>query len=357
MSAQPSDAEHESKAKSNKLPTLRDVAELAGVSTKTVSRVVNHENEISQETRQRVQAVIDKLNYRPNILARSLIHQRSRTLAVVAWGIDYYGPSRTLLGIEQEANELGYSLLLSLVSHPMDNHEQILDTLISRRVEGIIWAIPEVENNRDWLQAGQLDHLPPMVFLSMAQRPGFLVVAVDNRGGARQAVQHLIQQGKRRIGIIAGPMTWWEARERYYGWQEALKEANLPTSPSLEYKIDDWSAANGEHGMRALLAQTPDLDAVFASSDQIALGALGVAHQLGRRVPQELAIVGFDNTPEAAFFWPPLTTIYQHLVDAGRISVQKLHQVITAHHNPVEPAMLESTLLEPELIVRASSCA
>jgi LacI family transcriptional regulator len=340
----------------NHLPaTLRDVADLAGVSIKTVSRVVNHQNEISQATRQRVQAAIDQLDYRPNILARSLIHQRSKTLAVIAWGIDYFGPSRTVVGIEQEANELGYSLLLSLVNHPTDDHEQILDTLISRRVEGIIWAIPEVGDNRNWVQASRLDRLPPIVFLSMKPRPGISVVSVDNLNGAKQAVQHLLHQGRRKIGIITGPLAWWEASERYAGWQAALGEAGLEASLSLVVKSDDWSALNGERGMRTLLAQAPDVDAVFASSDQIALGALGMAHQLGRRVPQELAIVGFDNTPEAAFFWPPLTTMYQQLVDVGRIAVKNLHEMILSRRSQSEPLPPFSTMLKPELIIRLSS--
>jgi LacI family transcriptional regulator len=337
--------------------TLRDVADFAGVSIKTVSRVVNHQNEISELTRQRVQAAIDQLGYRPNVLARSLIHQRSKTLGVIAWGIDYYGPSRTVVGIEQEANELGYSLFLCLVNHPTDDHEQILDTLISRRVEGIIWAIPEVGDNRNWIQTNHLDRLPPMIFLSMENRPGISVVAVDNRNGAKQAVQHLLKQGRRKIGIITGPMAWWEARERYAGWQDALAEAGLESPLSMEVNSDDWSAVNGERGMRALLAQAPDIDAVFASSDQIALGAMGIAHQLGRRVPQELAIVGFDNTPEAAFFWPPLTTIYQQLIDVGRIAVKNLHAIIVSRQSQNEPLPPSFTLLKPELIVRASSSA
>ena len=107
--------------------------------------------------------------------------------------------------------------------------------------------------------------------------------------------------------------------------------------------------------MRTLLAQAPDVDAVFASSDQIALGAMGIAHQLGRRVPQELAIVGFDNIPEAAFFWPPLTTIYQQLVDVGRIAVKNLHEMIVARRLQSEPKPSISIMLKPELIVRASS--
>ena len=335
--------------------TLRDVAELAGVSTKTVSRVVNHQNEISESTRQRVQAAIDKLHYRPNILARSLIHQRSHTLAVMAWGIDYFGPSRTVTGIEQEANELGYSLFLSLLNHPTDDYEKALDNLIARQVDGIIWAIPEVGNNRDWVKNSHLAHIPPVIFLSMEPRPGISVISIDNCNGAKQAVQHLLQQGKQKIGIITGPMAWWEARERYKGWQEALREAGLKPGPSLEYRSDDWTSVNGEHGLKALLEKCPDLDAVFASNDQIALGAMGTAHQLNKQIPRDLAVVGFDNAPESAFFWPPLTTIYQQLVDVGRIAVTKLHEMIVARRNEMEASEPVCTILQPELIVRASS--
>jgi DNA-binding LacI/PurR family transcriptional regulator len=150
-------------------------------------------------------------------------------------------------------------------------------------------------------------------------------------------------------------MAWWEARERYAGWQEALGEAGLEASLSLVVKSDDWSAVNGERGMRTLLAQVPDIDAVFASNDQIALGALGSAHQLGRLVPHELAIVGFDNIPEAAFLWPPLTTIYQQLVDLGRIAVKNLHEIIISRQSKNESLPPSITLLKPELIIRASS--
>src|SRR5512143_3422192 len=162
--------------------TLQDVAALAGVSAKTVSRVVNNQGEIKETTRQRIQAAIDELGYRPNILARSLIHQRTNTLAVVAWGIDYFGPSRMIIGIEQQAEELGYSLILSLVGDPENhNHEHVLDTLLARRVDGIIWAVPEVGENRRWLNLARLEGLPPIIFLSMAAQPGITVVAVDNR--------------------------------------------------------------------------------------------------------------------------------------------------------------------------------
>ncbi len=335
--------------------TLKDVAKLAGVSTKTVSRVVNHQAEISQETRERVQAVIEELGYRPNVLARSLIHQRTNTLGVITWGIDYYGPSRIVVGIEQQAHQLGYSLFLNLMDRPdAADYEQVLDTLITHRVDGILWAVPEVGNNREWLNNSHHEQLPPVVFLSMAARPGLAIVAVDNFSGAMQATQHLLDQGRRKIGIITGPLAWWEARERFSGWQSAMNKANLPTPSDLIVE-GEWSADAGERGLHTLLEQEPEIDAVFACSDQIALGALGTAHRLGKRIPQDLAIVGFDNIPESACFWPRLTTVYQQLIEVGRIAVQRLHNMIEANRQPsiaVEPTV---TLVKPELIIRASS--
>ena len=335
--------------------TLQDVAALAGVSAKTVSRVVNNQGEIKESTRQRIQAAIDELGYRPNILARSLIHQRTNTLAVVAWGIDYFGPSRTMIGIEQQAEELGYSLFLSLVSDPENHdHERVLDTLLARRVDGILWVVPEVGENREWLNPARLEGLPPIVFLNMATRPGITIVAVDNQSGSRQATQHLISQGRRRIGMITGPMAWWEARERYVGWKSAMTDAGLaPVESQLAESY--WSAAGGERAMQRLLEEMLDIDAVCASSDQIALGALGAIHAAGRSVPRDIAIVGFDNMPESAYFWPPLTTVYQKLSHVGRTAVQQLHQMIEARREQQTLVEAVVTTVEPELIVRASS--
>jgi LacI family transcriptional regulator len=335
--------------------TLRDVAEQAGVSIKTVSRVVNQQGEISEPTRRRVQAAIERLGYHPNILARSLVSRRSDTLAVVAWGIDYYGPSRAVLGVEQQSNELGYSLFLNLLPKPDDaNIAPVLSGLTARRVDGIIWAVPEVGGNRAWVRTDHLKRLPPTVFLTSLPRPGLSVVSVDNRTGAAQAAQHLLDQGKRTIGIITGPLTWWEARERYEGWKETLTRAGLTPVHSLVVE-GDWSANSGERGMLKLLTQEPELDAVFACNDQMALGALGVLHRSGRRVPQDIAVIGFDNTPESAYFWPPLTTVYQHLMDVGRVAVQTLHQLIEARRRGEENVKPTTTLLTPELVIRASS--
>lgn len=335
--------------------TLKDVARRAGVSPKTVSRVVNQQGEISPQTRSRVQTAIQELGYRPNILARNLVNQRSNTIAIVASGIEYFGPMRTVLGIEQQTNAFGYSLSLNLVHDPANpNAPRILDELIARRVDGIIWAVPEIGNNRTWLQNSWPTHFPPIVYLSMATHPNLPILAVDNRHGARLATRHLIERGRRRIGCITGPLSWWEARERLAGWRETLTEADLNADAALVSE-GNWTPASGENAMRALLALDPIPDAIFCSNDQMALGALGELHRTGLRAPDDIAIVGFDNIPESEFFLPPLTTIHQPLIELGRAAVQELHAHIEEQRTTNEQRKPETALLEPTLVTRNSS--
>ncbi len=337
--------------------TLKDVARHAGVSIKTVSRVVNDQGEISAETRLRVQSAIQELGYRPNILARSLVRQRTNTIGVVASGIEYFGPSRTIVGIEQQADQFGYSLFLNLLPHPKDpDVDQALFELVERRVDGIVWAIPEIGDNHSWIGRHDLERVPPIVFLSMAAHPRLSVVAVDNRAGAQLATEHLLAQGRRRVGILTGPLTWWEARERLAGWKQALERAGLAHDETLVVE-GDWTPASGERGMKQLLYRARELDAVFVSNDQMSLGALGVLHRAGRRVPEDVAVVGFDNIPESEFFLPPLTTVYQQLVDIGRLAVQELYSRIQARRESDDGRQPAQVQLVPTLIERASSRA
>ena len=335
--------------------TVHDVAKLAGVSTKTVSRVVNDQGEISEATRARVQAAIEQLGYRPNILARSLVRQRSNTLAIVTWGIDYYAPSRIVVGIEQKSVELGYSLLFTLVDHPCDKRApQVLDKVLEHQVAGIIWAVPEVDDNRAWLDTSKMEHLPPMIFLTMGARPDLTTLSIDNRLGGYQATQHLIEQGNQRIALISGHLDWWEARERYAGWQQALQQAGLRAESSLVVETD-WSVEGGALAMQTLLERGIGIDGVFAGSDQIALGALSVIHRSGLRVPQDISIIGFDDIPESAYFEPPLTTIHQPLIDLGYLAVETLCRMISAKAGSPTVEMPTNTVQKPELVIRAST--
>lgn len=335
--------------------TLQDVAKQAGVSTKTVSRVVNHQSEISESTRLRVQEAIDQLGYRPNFLARSLVQQRTNTLAVVASCLDYYGPSRTLAGIEHQSCQLGYSLLFGLLPQPRDSDiVSTLDSLATRRVDGIIWAVPEIGSNRDWIHQTLLENLPPIVFISMAPRQGLSTVAINNRTGSGQVAEHFVQTGKRRIGIITGPLDWWEARERLDGFTSKLQEMGGAIDPALIAE-GDWSAASGKYCMQRILEQAPDLDAVFACNDSMALGAMGIVHEEGLRIPEDIAFAGFDDIPEAACFWPPLTTVHQKLFTLGVISVQMLQNLIEARSQGKAEDAVENQILDTEFLIRESS--
>jgi LacI family transcriptional regulator len=337
--------------------TIKQVASEAGVSIQTVSRVLNDKPYVAPETRRRVLEVIDRLQYRPSALARSLIQQRSAMLGVVTAGLGYIGPSRTLNGITSQADAMGYSLLLHELPHfDSEEAEPILHAILARQVDGIIWAVPEIGNNRQWL----LDWLPglsvPVVFLTMETQPGLSVVSVDNYLGGRLATEHLLVQGHRCIGHVTGPLSWWEAKRRMAGWQDALEEVGLPACENL-WVEGNWSSSSGERAARLLLQQEPDLDAVFVANDQMALGLLRLVSQQGLTVPDDLAVVGFDSLPEAAYFSPPLTTVHHDLYQLGCLAVKQVVHMIQQSRDSTQAHQPEHLQIRPFLVVRQSSGA
>jgi LacI family transcriptional regulator len=286
-----------------------------------------------------------------------LIQRRGMNLGVVASGHEYYGPSgMAVVGVERQANELGYSLMLQLLHNPNTAQvQQVVDNFLAQEVEGIIWAVPEIGDNRAWFKTHKAELRIPSIFLSMEQHPGLWIAAMDNRQGARLATEHLLAGGYRRIGFIQGPIEWWEARERQRGWQDALSAYSILPEEGQSAPAGDWSPASGERGLVALLKTYPKMDAVFCANDHLALGALKMAHELKLRVPEALGIVGFDNRPESAYFYPPLTTVAQQLDEVGSLAVRELHRIIeTARHGKTadQPGTI---LLQPTLVVRDSS--
>jgi len=335
--------------------TIKQVAKEAGVSTQTVSRVINNRPDVAPETRQRVLEVIERLGYQPSALARSLIRRRSHTLGVVTAGLKYVGPSGTLSGITEQAEAMGYSLLLkALPGFETGNVEPILNALLARQVDGIIWAVSEVGDNRDWLQDQLPDLSVPIIFLTMGQRADLSVVAVDNYSGGRMATEHLLEQGYRHIGHIAGPLAWWEARQHKAGWQDSLLEAGIPVNDH-QWAEGNWSSKSGEQAIHQLLTQYPDMDAVFAGNDQMALSVVQAACRSGLKIPQDLAVVGFDGIPEAAYFWPPLSTVQQDMHQLGCVAVEQVVRMIETSRESENTFEPETIWLKPRLIVRASS--
>jgi DNA-binding LacI/PurR family transcriptional regulator len=338
----------------NKKVTIKDVAKAAGVSTQTVSRVINNRHDVSPATRAHVQQIIDNLGYSPNIIARSLSRGRTNTLGVVGYGLEYYGSFSVLTGIEQRAHELGFSLLLSLLDRiEPDNVDQSINGLLSRQVDGIIWAVHWQVNTFDWLGPKFENLSVPLVFLNKSQRVNDVVVAMNNRLGGRLATEHLLEQGYRRIGIITGPTEWWEAKEREAGWREAMEQTGINDLDRLKV-TGDWWAASGDVGLYTLYARSPKIDAVFACNDQMALGAMQAARRLGLKIPDDLAIVGFDDIPEAAYFYPSLSTIQQNLKALGALAVEQMDKVIQAYQHE-EIFNSEISWITPRLIIRQSS--
>jgi LacI family transcriptional regulator len=336
-------------------PTIKEVASAAGVSTQTVSRVINDRPDVSPETRKRVQKIIEQLGYQPSALARSLIRQRSYTLGVVTAGLSYIGPSRTLSGITRAAERAGYSLLLKELSRfDTNNITPIFKTLLSRHVDGIIWAVPEIGENLNWVNKSSFDPDIPMVYITMKSREKVCVVSIDNYLGGQLAMEHLIEQGYQHIGHISGPLDWWEARERMAAWTDGLEEANLEVKD--EFCVEgNWSSASGLKAIEKLFQQYPQMDAVFSANDQMALSVMQYACRKNICIPRDLGIVGFDNLPESEFFWPPLTTVEQDQYNVGEVAVEEVIKIIESGWDEHEPVRPKTIMLAPTLVVRQSS--
>lgn len=335
--------------------TIKEVASAAGVSTQTVSRVINDRPDVSSETRKRVQDIVGKLSYQPSALARSLSSQRSYTLGVVTTGLRYIGPSRTLSGIASAAEEAGYSLLLKeLPSFDTNEILPIFQALLSRHVDGIIWAVPKIGENRNWMNKPALDVGVPIVYLTMEPQKNIPVVSIDNYAGGRMAVSHLLEQGYRNIGHISGPLDWWEAQQRMTAWKDVLKNAGLEVKDN-QWAEGNWSSASGAQAVEKLFGQYPEMDSIFVANDQMALSILKAAIEKELRIPEDIGIVGFDNIPESAYFWPPLTTVQQDQSNIARVAVEEMIKIIESGWQGLEPADPKSIMLPPTLVIRQST--
>ena len=335
--------------------TIKEVASVAGVSTQTVSRVINERPDVSPETRKRVQDVIDELGYQPSALARSLIRQRSNTLGVVTAGLRYIGPSRTLSGIASAAEEAGYSLLLKeLPNFDAGGIAPIIQSFVAHHVDGIIWAVPEVGENHEWVSQQSLELEIPLVYITMEPRENISVVSIDNYLGGRIAMNHLLEQGYEHIAHISGPLDWWEARQRKAGWLDALHEAGL--GPRDDHWVEgNWSSESGAQAFEKLLETYPEMDSVFVANDQMALGVMQVARQRGLRIPEDVGIVGFDNIPESAYFWSSLTTIEQDQYSVAKLAVEEIIKRIKSGWQGLESIAPQTIIVPPMLVVRQSS--
>ncbi|SQD96793.1 Transcriptional regulator, LacI family [Parafrankia sp. Ea1.12] len=329
---------------SGRPPALTDVARLVGVSHQTVSRVVNNHPGVRPRTRERVLAGLRELGYRPNPAARALATGRSRTLGVLALTGTLYGPTSTLYAVEQAARAADYQVtVVSLHSLDPGAVRQALGRLLAGGIDGVV-AIAPLLDATDALSA--VATRLPLVAVEGRPDGNIATVSVDQEHGARTATEHLLAAGHPTVRHVAGPSDWYEGAGRIAGWRAALEAAGAAVHPPL---AGDWTARAGFAAGRQL-AREPDLTAVFVANDQMALGVLRALREGGRRVPEDVSVVGFDDIPEAAYFSPPLTTLRQDFTEVGRQSLRSLlEQVETGATGRAH------VVIPPELVLRRST--
>ncbi|MFP5343917.1 MAG: LacI family DNA-binding transcriptional regulator [Candidatus Limnocylindria bacterium] len=331
--------------------TVEDVGRAAGVSPATVSRVVNQNPRVTPETRAAVQRAIEQLGYVPNRAARSLMTRRSDSVGVVIleppgrlFADPFFG--LLMLGIGAGLSEREIQLVL-LMAPTAQDEERVERYLAAGHVDGAILVGPHGEDPlpRRLAEAG----IPVVLSGRPFDQEGVSFVDSDNRTGARSAVLHLAERGRTRIATIHGTLDLTSGRDRLEGYRDGLRVAGLAHDPTLE-AAGDFSTVGAAEAMRSLLERHPDLDGVFAASDSMAATALIVLGESGRRVPEDVAVVGFDDTPTATASRPSLSTVRQPIEAMGREMARLLLQHVDA------PAAAPQRIIFPtELIVRESS--
>jgi DNA-binding LacI/PurR family transcriptional regulator len=324
-------------------PNIRDVARLAGVSYQTVSRVLNDSPSIKESTKQRVLDVIDEIGYRPNQAARALVTSKSRTIGVLSSQTSHYGPTTSITAIEHAAREAGYRLsITNISSSDYTSIKAGLDYLLSQSIEALVVIAPQV---RVFEVINDLSISVPFVTLQSTDLDSSHSLSVDQVAGARMATRHLIDLGHTEIMHISGPQDWIEAEARMQGFLDAINGADLRTRAPI---LGDWSAHFGYYAGLELL-RVRDFTAVFAGNDQMALGFMHACRELGLSIPGDISIVGFDDIPEAAHFYPPLTTVRQNFADVGRRAVSLLLGELRGD------LALSHEQIAPELVIRQST--
>lgn len=326
--------------------TMTEVAHRAGVSLMTVSRVVNHKEDVSESTREKVLAIVDELGYRPSSIARSLVTQHTSTLGLVIPDIDNPFFSGLVSGVESQAYSKGYSVFLCNTNEDSEQEQSVLASLEEKMIDGLILCSSRLPD--DALRT-TVERFPAVVLVSR-QLPDAKVgtVLIDDAHGGEQVVEHLLRGGRRRIGVVAGPLVSLSSQQRLVGYQRALDHHGLRYDAGLVYHCRPIQEEAAE-AIRHLFSRYPDLDALVCHNDLVAVSALQICKQKGVRVPEDVAVVGYDDIPIAAWVTPSLTTCRVDRFELGSQAMGLLLKQIHSNHH-------ENTIVIcPELVVRQSA--
>ncbi|MDX6019104.1 ribose operon transcriptional repressor RbsR [Scandinavium sp. V105_16] len=329
------------------MATMKDVARQAGVSTSTVSHVINKDRFVSDAITEKVNAAIKSLNYAPSALARSLKLNQTHTIGMLITASTNPFYSELVRGVERSCFERGYSLVLCNTEGDEQRMNSNLETLMQKRVDGLLLLCTETHQPSQEI----MQRYPsiPTVMMDWAPFDGDSDLIQDNSLlGGDMATQYLIDKGYTRIACIAGPLDKTPARLRLEGYQSAMQRSGLPLHDA--YVItSDFEFGGGLTAMRALLALAEPPQAVFVGNDAMAVGVYQALYQAGLSVPRDMAVVGYDDIELAAFMTPPLTTIHQPKDELGELAIDVLI------HRMAQPGQKQQRVqLTPELVVRGS---
>ena len=325
--------------------TIQDVAQAAGVSVSTVSRVLNDKDDVAHATYQKVQAVVAELGYASSLAARSMRSRRTGVIGLIIPDLEVPFCVQVLRGINHAIVALDRDLLAFTSGSPSQTSKAVreqryVSVLNGSLTDGVIVVTPS---------APSFATTAPIVMIDPnTESTGGLSVIAANYAGAQEAMNYLIGLGHRRIGFIGGRPDLQSAHQRLHGYQCALEAAGITGTPDL-IAAGDFSKEAGHAGARRLLALSEPPTAIFAANDQTAFGAIEAARDMGCRVPEDLSVIGFDNTPEAAYFHPALTTVDQFIVEMGYVATEMLVRMVQGE--PVENPHYE---MPTRLVVRDS---
>ncbi len=324
--------------------TIKNIAEEVGVSAMTVSRALRNDKGVSEAMRQRILQAAERLNYRPNLLARGLVSQRTYLIGVLIPNLRHSFWLHMVIGIEEVAKREGYTVLICHSDDDPQIEQKEIRSLISRQVEALLIASCNPDCNASFLSTLQQEHIPAVLFDRYARTLSLPYVGCDDRAGARLATEHLVRCGYRKIAHLAGDQSLSVGRDRLLGYEEVMQESGH--QPIVE--VCGFGEENGYKGFRRLFAKHCP-DAIFASHDPVAIGAMRAAFDMGLRVPDDVALVGFADMDCAEHLWVPLTTVWQPKEELGRAVANLVMRLLRG-----ESGIDEHIALPTHLVVRQS---
>ncbi|MCK8495942.1 MULTISPECIES: LacI family DNA-binding transcriptional regulator [Spirosoma] len=332
--------------------TIKDIARSLNISVSTVSRALRGMPEIHPNTRSAVMRLAEELDYQPNQLAKNLAKSRTRTIGVIVPNLSYYFFSAMLNSIEESALQAGYSVLVCQTNESYLREITNIQNLMRSQVEGFIISLSRDTDNYEHVERLARKHIPLVLFDRHAESIDASKVIVDNQAAAFKATEHLIENGCRRIGFLAGPPQLLLSNQRVAGYREALAKHGL--SVGDQYVVHcDYTHENTIMQTLTLMSLPQPPDGVVMISDRVAFPAMYAMNQKGLRIPQDVAVVSFNNEPVSAFFSPALSSISQPIQEMGSETVRLLINQLDASDDM--PVVKETKIMETQLIVRASS--